>query len=178
MLRILSRESALPVSLERVRAFLRIETESENDLLGSLILSAVEEVETLTGLLLTKCMCEMTYEEIPSVEFGLVEKTSKEVSIRIPHVPFLKMESIQSGERKILNYRLKVSSQDVAICDVVAPSHEVLTLTYQAGFEDVPEALKMAVLEIVAFRYEHRGEGTLFVPGIESFLRPYRTLHL
>lgn len=178
MLRILSRESVLPVSLERVRAFLRIETESENDLLERLILSAIEEVETLTGLLLTKCVCVMTYEEVSADQNGLVEKISKEVSIRIPHVPFLKMESIQSGERKILDYRLKVSSQDVAICDVVIPSHEVLTLTYHAGFENVPEVLKMAVLEIVAFRYEHRGEGNLSAPGIESFLRPYRTLHL
>lgn len=178
MMRILSRESTLPVSLERARTFLRIETESEDDLLESLILSAIEEVETYTGLLLAKCVCEMTYEETSQTSGGLVEKAPKDVSIRIPHAPFLKMRSIEAGGYKILNYRLKVSPQDVAVCDVVIPAHETLTITYEAGFEEAPEALKMAVLEIVAFRYEHRGEGAISVPGIEAFLRPYRTLHL
>ena len=177
-MRILSRESTLPVSIERARNFLRIARESEDDLLENLIVSAIEEVETYTGLLLTKCVCEMTYEETSQASGGLVERAPKDVSIRIPHAPFLKMVSIEAGGCKILNYKLKVSPQDVAVCDVVIPANETLTITYEAGFEEAPEALKMAALEIVAFRYEHRGEGMISVPGIEAFLKPYRTLHL
>lgn len=178
MIRIVSRDSTLPVSVERARAFLRLETDIEDGLLKNLIEAAIQEIELYTGVLLSKCVYEWNCEWTQHLSKGLVSQPQKEVSLTIPHAPFVRMISIQIGEQQITKYRVKLLPQGVAVCDIVLPEKKIITLTYEAGFKEAPEALKLAILECVAFRYQNRGEGALKVPGLQAFLNPYRLIHL
>ncbi|MEB3702084.1 Phage head-tail connector protein [Candidatus Bealeia paramacronuclearis] len=181
MMAILSREKNLPVTVEEVQTFLRLSDTQDVSLLENLIRSAVEEVETFTGLLLQKCTSQLVCDLKSRKPEGLVQAQGAEIVIRIPHIPFLKMLSVKVGEQEMSKYRIQVSHQDVALCQMSVEEGRTLSLTYDAGFGGeilIPEALKLAVLEIVAFRYEHRGEGRGEVPGMTTFLRPYRILHL
>lgn len=54
-----------------------------------------------------------------------------------------------------------------------------LTIVYQVGYDEVPAALKMAILNEFAFRNDNRGDqplGPSLSPGARAFANPYRKI--
>src|SRR5258708_1765870 len=90
-----------PLSLEEVRAYLRISTEQEDDFLLTLIKAARAHVESVTGRALLKQQWQMDLRPPYPLSSPLVKRLEKSLVIHIPKPPLLGMESVMVKSEQI-----------------------------------------------------------------------------
>jgi len=139
-----------PVTLQEAKDYMRISSDSENDLIEELITSARERIEKYTGLSL-----------------GL--KTLKaywfyfHVPAEIPYGPVTAINSVVDDNDVELEY----TARGLQYKTLEAYSTQGLAIEYEAGFTIVPKGLKLAILKQVSTDYENRENYSIYDQAYE-----------
>lgn len=155
-----SDSNAEPISLEDMKVFLRVDHNDEDSLIESLIASARDHVEALTGRALRERTYALTLDRFPT-------------SLELHEAPFVEVDSVayydsanesQSFSVDNLEYihqlRTTLKLKPSVSAPSVADRTDAVTITYTAGYGDnageCPEGLKQAVRFLTAHYYENR----------------------
>lgn len=177
-----------PVTLVDAKRNLRVDHDSEDDLLNGLIRAAREEVEASCGLALIEQSWRLTLDDLP-----------KSGRILLRRHPVIAVTSVtvygDGGEASVVDparYQLDPHSRPARLhVDAIASPGLVMNgieIDFTAGFgesgADVPDLLKRAMLLLVAHWYEFRSsygaaEQPVSLPtGYERLIAPYRARRL
>ncbi|GHS91557.1 hypothetical protein AGMMS49949_02140 [Alphaproteobacteria bacterium] len=175
MLQLIESSSVLAVSLKRVKEYLRIDHDEEDDFLQELIQTATALVEQDLGRSLLN--------KVWKKKISGACLRSGALNIALPFPPLLKVIAVNAldkgGKTKpVLRYIIELEH---AIPEITLSTNaHAVEVIYQAGYgeraSDVPANLSLAVLLVVANLYEDReGEGGgPLAPKIQAILKPYR----
>jgi uncharacterized phiE125 gp8 family phage protein len=180
-----------PISLEEAKAHCRIDADTEDALVSSLILAARMHVEQSLGLALIR-QCWSLY----------LDRWPDAASVELPLAPLIAVDAVRlyssSGTWVTLDPGLfctdTVSRRPrlgrAAAQAWPVPGRELngieiaLTAGYGASADDVPPPLRQAIKLLVAHWYEARepvtfGDDTELVPlTVASLISPYREMRL
>lgn len=152
-----------PLTITEAKDHLKLEHGVDDGLLAGYILAAREMVEDYTGRRLMQQTLVLTLDEFPS-------------EIRLPVLPVASVTSIEYIDTDEQPQTLApdkyqfVGDEDEAVIvprkAVTWPNvwaeREAVTVTFVAGYgdgaADVPNTLRQAIMLMVGFFYEHRGE--------------------
>lgn len=180
--------AAEPVTLADVKAHLRLDRDSEDDLLGGLIRAAREEIERSAGLALIEQKWRLALDEWP-----------REGCVAIPLHPVREILSVTAygseGEASLIDpsaCQADLASRPARLHLEGPPgalrAMNGIEIDFAAGFgeaaTDVPDLLRRAIVLLVAHWYEFRsGFGPADQPvsypaGYERMIAPYRRRRL
>lgn len=154
-----------PVSLAEVKSYMRLEGfqdvdesdstefDDDDDLIETLIVTARKKLEKLYGI-------------------SLVTKTLRAVitnlagDIEIPQGPVISITSLKDKSgTAIADYTITGYTEDERdenqfndFLTLEYPSCEKMVMVYEAGYTDVPEALKIEILRYVTWLFTYRGD--------------------
>jgi len=163
-----------PLQLAEVKLYLRVEQETEDALLTSLIAVAREAAEAFTGRsLITQSLRQRVYAPV----CGIVSL------LKGPVQSIQTVEAVHAGEAVTLDpetYRLHGSRNLLQL--LTLPYAEEIVVTYVAGYgdasADVPSLIRQGMLQHIALMYENR-EASPAVPELARALyQPYREMRL
>lgn len=166
-----------PVSLEQVKEHLKIETNAEDSLLNSLILAATEVIEGYLNRSLITQTWQLTYDQPPFESF-----------IELSRAPIQSIEGVTSYDSSNQALLLEaekyfLNNERLILNDGEAwPSnlrcHDGLEVVYVAGYganpEDVPEAIRQAILYQIGAFYENSCCDDEITRLAKTLLAPYR----
>ena len=186
-----------PVSLEQAKDHCRIVIDDDDGLLKGLIVAARQLCEEATGRAFLAQTWLLSRDSFPCARYGQCFAMPQ---ILLPRPRVQEIVSVAyldgSGTRQTmpaLNYMLDPGSEAAVL--MPAPGRAwpytphvsgAVQVTYTAGYgsnpDDVPAALQLAILQLVAHWYENReatvlpegGTGNVSVPfGVADLLAPY-----
>jgi len=182
-----------PVTLSDAKAFLRIGTDHEDNLIMQLIAAARQRVEAET----CRALVSRTYRETLDAWDGPARIDASACLFRLPMPPLISVTSITIHDADNVgtvwdaaNYVVDTASDPGRIAArsggfprpgrAVAGIEIVFVAGYGAGADDVPDALREAVLRLTADAYLNReGDSARFLPlAVQSLLAPYRRVRL
>ena len=193
-----------PLTYTEIRDYLRLDEGVDEALLITLLKMATQHVENYTGRALINRTYNLFIDGIDEVDYPLWEgtKVGPDMSIRkryieLPTAPVSSVSAITSFNDQ--DTETTFSSSKYYLDSTREPARiylrdgeawptglrvaNGLKIVYVAGYgsakADVPEAIRLSLLQLIAFNYEHRGdfEGTLRQPlMIQALLQPYRRL--
>lgn len=146
-----------PVSLSEAKAHLRVDGSDEDTLISSLILAATRVVEEQVGRALVSQIWDL--------------KTGwPDAIVDIPLAPVISLDAMsyqdaddEAQTLDVADFYLfasddtaKVQPKGNAPWPSMAVRPDALTITFTAGYSEVPEPLKQAVLLLIAQWFEHR----------------------
>jgi uncharacterized phiE125 gp8 family phage protein len=139
-----------PVTLQEAKDYMRISSDSENDLIEELITSARERIEKYTGLSLglKTLKAYWFYFHIPA---------------EIPYGPVTAINSVVDDNDVELEY----TARGLQYKTLEAYSTQGLAIEYEAGFTIVPKGLKLAILKQVSTDYENRENYSIYDQAYE-----------
>lgn len=164
--KVITPPSSEPVTLPEVRLNLRLtadDTTAEDTLLSAWISAARQQAEHYMGVCLMTCTLEAVCDEFPDDEDDELE---------LPRGPATAITSIKytdpAGVEQTLSsslYSLSTYGEarrvDLAYGQVWPSTQDIpnaVRVRYQAGGSSVSQAVKSAILMMVAWRHEHRGD--------------------
>ena len=195
-----------PLTYTEIRDYLRLDEGVDEALLITLLKMATQYAENHTGRALINRTYNLFIDGIDEVDLALWEgtKVGPDMSIRkrfieLPTTPVSSVSAITSFNDE--DTETTFASSKYFLDSTREPARVYLRdgeawptglrvanglkIVYVAGYgtsrSDVPEAIRLAILQMIAFNYEHRGdyEGTLRQPFmVQSLLQPYRRLSL
>lgn len=132
-----------PLSLEDAKKWMRVEYDSDDTLIEALIKSSRMLLESYTGL------------SFGTKEIEAVLDITKEVTV--PYSPLQTMTSVYKRDDN--EWVLSVENEDYWIInDTIKVNFPGLyKLTYEAGYEELPEPLLTDIKVILSWQYENRG---------------------
>lgn len=150
--------SVEPVTLVEAKKNLRLDHESEDELIEGLIRAAREEVEASCGVALIEQDWRLSLDRLPLLGRVLLRRH-----------PVREVKSVtvfgHDGEGSLVDpgtYRLDASGRPARLHFLTTPPHAIngVEIDFSAGFgesgTDVPDLLKRAILVLVAHWYEFR----------------------
>ncbi len=156
-----SDENLEPVTAEEAASYLRIDVTDDNTLLEQLITMARQQCESYLNISLV----QKTVTAILQNELG---------DIHLPYCPFRELVSIADLDgNAITDYKLN----GLLFKWICSPSNCKFKIVYSAGYDDLPQIFKTAVLQQTAYLYENRGDaGKLdeISPIVTASLKPFR----
>jgi len=178
-----------PITLEEMKAHLRVDINNDDSLIAALIKAAREYAENFTGLALITQTWKMVMDSFPSCN-----------EISLLHPPLQKVESIKYTTAE--GIEKTVAASDYLLDTASLPGRIVLkdgkswasdklidangvAILYKAGFGDngtfVPEGIKMAMKLMVGNFYEYResfSEKKIeeLPTTVDTLLYPYRVI--
>ena len=197
-----------PLGLTEVKDFLRLDDQVDDSFIRGFIIAAREFAENYTNKALITRTLKFSIDGISEVDTGLWEgmKTGPYMTyynnyIELPVAPAIAVSSIVYYDDA--DTQSTWSSSAYYVDTVREPARIVLRdgqsfptnlrkangmeITYTAGYgsypTDVPEAIRVAMMQYITFLYEHRGDFERFPPPkppviIGSLLDPYKTYRL
>ena len=192
-LQLVTPPAAEPVTLSDAKAFLRVGHDAEDGLILQLIASARQRVEAETGRALISRTCREVLDRWDIL--GRIAEDGRQ--FRLPMPPLISVTSItihDADDAGIVwdaaNYFVDAASDPGRIAvrtgafprpgRSMAGIEILLEAGYGASADDVPEALREAVMRLTADAYLNR-EGRTDRPlpmAIQSLLAPYRRVRL
>ncbi len=189
-----------PVTLAEAKAHARIDTDTEDALISTLIMAARQWAEKYTGrAFITQTWCLAIDQFSAGAKEACEEKTAAgleaRVALNLPRAPLQSVTSVQyynNGDQARVwpdfNYFVDTAHEPGRLalradCAWPLSSRVVsgIAITYKAGYGSeaalVPEPIKMAIRQLVAFWYEYRGdiESSPCAPQVVlALLDPYR----
>lgn len=193
-----------PLTYSEIRDYLRLDEGVDETLLITLLKMATQYVENFTGRALINRTITLFVDGVDEIDLALWEGTrvAPDMSIRkryieLPSTPVSSVSSISSFSDN--DTETTFASTKYFVDTVREPARVYLRdgeawpqslrvanglkIVYVAGYgsnrTDIPEAIRLGILNIIAFNYEHRGdfEGVLRQPAmVQSLLQPYRKL--
>lgn len=182
--------AAEPVTLAEAKAHLRVEVDSEDALIGSLIVTSRLHVEASLDLAMITQSWRL-----------LLDRWPKGDAVELPLRPLLAVDAVRvrtSGEETATlpptSYLVDLASQPPRIVfnGYARPSPGVaangIEIDFTAGFgnagADVPAPLRHAILMLTAHWYEHRdpveiGSSEARIPeAVSDLIQPFRKIRL
>jgi uncharacterized phiE125 gp8 family phage protein len=181
--------AAEPVSLDEAKAFLKLETDADDSLLATLIAAARVAIETRTRRVLVSQAWRLYLDDLPRAK-----------SVQLPIMPLISVDAVTvydgTGEPIVLpatDYLADIITEPPRLrFNVSAPIDAGIEMNgveidFTAGYgdpADVPEPLRMAVLQLVALWYERRepvafgGAVAVMPQSVHALAEPYRVLTL
>jgi hypothetical protein len=203
-LKIVSAPSIQPVSRIEAREHLRLDDDVDDSQVRSFIKAATDWAENYTGRSLINTGYQMMLDGVSEIDDPLWEgmrtgHSSRNFNnyIEIAVAPVSSVSSIKYYSDDNTQYTWSASNYHVDTFSEPARivlrsggtyptdlrSVNGLEINFIAGYGDsansVPEAIRVAILQYIAFLYEHRGdyEAGIHAPGvIKSLLDPYKVL--
>lgn len=145
--KLLEASKTLPVSVQDVKTFARIDHNDDDFLLEGLIKTAAAWVEEVTGKTLLKKKWVFTH-------------SNNEITL--PHAPVIKILEVKSAGKvlKEKDYTVSHVRQTKRISMPFSWNTAKVSVTYTAGFgdkpSDIPETLRHTVMSTVTYIYENR----------------------
>lgn len=133
-----------PVSVSEIKSYLRIDLTDDDVLLGILIKSARKSCEAFTN--------------VSFIERTVVAEVMNMLGGQpLPYGPIGEISSFKNcnGE-EVSTDNYKIEGLDFKMVKTYFDGP--ITVTYAAGYAELPEDLKLAVMCQVAWLYEHRGD--------------------
>ncbi|MGN6436871.1 MAG: head-tail connector protein [Agriterribacter sp.] len=133
-----------PVTLEEAKAWLRIDGSDEDVIITEIIKSSRQGVEDYTN-------CSLVEKSIVC-DVWLAASCLKD-AFELPHGPVQGSPTVTQAGNTITDYP-KVEGRFLKVYGL-SGLHRI---SYNVGYETVPERLKQAVLNEIAYRYQNRGD--------------------
>lgn len=167
-LRLITPPAALTVSLETAKSFLRVDGTTEDTLITSLLKAASEQGEAWARRAFITQTLEQIFDEWPADGYYTLWRPP------LQSVTSIKYTDSDGVEHTLdaADYTVDADSQPGRVWIASEPSAELIesggiVVRFVAGYGNadtaVPERIKHALLQLVAFLYENRGVGD--VPG-------------
>ncbi|HEY4546665.1 MAG TPA: head-tail connector protein [Pedomonas sp.] len=158
-MRIITPPTATPVTLEEVRAQLRLDGGEEDALLAGHLAAAVGQVETLTGLLLMPQTVAWDFDSFAAATQPLPRGPIRSVSMSYEDAAG-EIQAVPAASYRLrtMNGVSYVRLTSSAAWPALGPD-ALVTVTAEAGFEDaeaVPATLHQAILFLTAHFFENR----------------------
>jgi uncharacterized phiE125 gp8 family phage protein len=191
-----------PVTLDEMKTHLRVDFNNDDDLITSLLVAARERVETVTGRCLVASTFTYWLDSFPwnwqtdsaparSTVNRFVEWWANAQVIRIPQPPLKAITTVEylpSGDASAyvtLDPNVYVVDTNASPA-VIYPKtnyyfpytyavHNAVKITFTAGYDEVPETLKVAIRLIAANWYENREDSADIPKAAEYILASYRS---
>lgn len=186
-LRLVSRATAVAVDVDDAKAHLRIDVATEDALIESMVASATETAEQITGRAIMPQTWELTLDEFPSV-------------IELTRLPVASVTSIKYTDTAGVEQTLASNLYRVRVGDdygnaLIVPAYNIewpetlddvdaVRVRFAAGYANataVPEPIKSWIKLVVASMYENRESETIrpavslkFVDGLLDRYRVYQ----
>ena len=178
-----------PVSLDEVKAHLRLDTDEDDALLGVMATAARQLIEQITGRALIAQAWLTTLDAWP------------ERGVDLLPLPLMSVSGVSAYRADGVTIEIDAASYYTtggAMPRVIAPAGIIpgrasggIAITHTAGYgatgDSVPAALKMAILQITAAMYERRGDDigddqtdtiSRIPAGARALINPYRILRI
>jgi hypothetical protein len=203
-LKIVTGPAVTPVSRTEARNHLRLDDDVDDSLVRAYIQAATDWAENYTGRFLVSRTCQMMLDGARELESPLWEgmRTGPSNVAYLDHIelaaaPVISVESIKYYSDDDTQYTwaasnyfvdtfsepAKVVLRDGGTYPTDLRAANGLEINFTAGYGSnpsaVPEAIKVAILQYIAFLYEHRGDneaGMQSPPVLRALLDPYRVL--
>ncbi len=133
-----------PVDLATVKAWLKIDGTDDDTLLTSLIIACRQAIEAYT-------CCSLVAKDVVCKVW--LDASCLNDQFELPHGPVRSITTVTQGENTITDYS-KVDGQFVKVYGLSG----LYILSYEVGYTTVPQALKTALLNEIAYRYQNRGD--------------------
>lgn len=172
-----------PLTLAEAKAWLRLDGDDEDALVGALIASARLHVESVTSRALIAQIWRLLLDDWPD-----------NFVVRLPVSPVLSLTTIAVHGSDGGSTAIDLDGIDVGRSELLLPAdherpdkreYQGIAIDYVAGYgadaDDVPEPLKQALLLLVAFWFEYRDSvvvGSIAPAGFEALVAPYRAVRL
>ncbi len=175
--------AAEPVTLTEAKAHLKVDTAADDTLIASLVTAARARAEWHTGRAFVTQSWTLWLDAWP--QNGLVEiplpplQDVTQVTVyALDDTPSVLDPSVYQLDAASAPARLLRKGEAPAKLRAVNAVEIEFTAGY-GGASTVPQAIKQAILQIVADLYSHRGDGAGIVsPAAEALLAPYRIFKL
>lgn len=201
-----------PVTLCEIKEQLRISGTNEDALLAMYIAAARQQIEEMTGLALITQQFTLTLDQFinsrrawwDGTETGAIGYVENAHGYNAIHLPRYRLQSVDA----MRVYSIDGVAESVSLSDFVIDTEQqpgrlvlrsgatwpvalqsanAIEIDYTAGFgdtgADVPAALKLAVMQMAASLYQHRGDectvaDALRISGAHSIVRSYRVARI
>lgn len=164
-----------PLTLDEVKIYLRIDGESENELLNSMITATRELAEKYLSASLINQQWKIAYDET-------LPETVRLYNGPVNSVESMKLIDEAGGETVFAssNYYLKADNHYLHFKNI--PSARRIEISYNTGYgataEDIPEVLKQGLLALIGKVYERKSE-IVDISGLSKiFFDFYREIKL
>lgn len=203
---VVTEASTYPLEVKDVKNFLKLDENEDELYVRSLIGSATEYVESYTSLSLINRTLKLSLDYLSEIDVPLWEgtRTGPDITIRktiinLPSSPVSSVTHIKTFDDQDTETTFASSKYYVDTASkparIILRSGETwptalrvgnaVEITYVAGYgtspKQVPEQIRLAMMQYIAFMYEHRGDFERFPPpsmpsSIEVLLQSFRTL--
>lgn len=147
------------VTLTEAKSYMKVEDDSEDDLISSLITAAVDLLEKYSFVNFTRRTVKAT-------------ANNRNGGIYLPFGPVDDLTSITDADDNNYDYKLIGSKFKQLEYPVMSP----VILEYEGGFTECPQQIKTAVKAQVLFMYENRGESGVSPLSVQ-LLNTYRRVY-
>lgn len=165
--RVSASEAVEPVTLEEIKAHMKIDFSDEDDFLQDVLRPACRRtVENYTGV----AMIRSDVTAVLKNEIGGIE---------LPYGPIVDISPTGNLLEDLNGDPIDGSTyhvDGVQFLTIREPFADNVYATYQSGYEpeDIPQDLKYALLEEIAFRYHNRGSAEKISPMAKGFADKHR----
>ena len=196
-----------PITLEEAKLYLKVEYNDDDNLINSLIKACREEVEEYTGLILISQTWTVYMNNFPQNDNAIwwngirdlpVDFYNKSSRIELPKRPvqmvnFIKTYSdsdvattIPSSDYQVSTYSSPnpykgvISLRDGKTWPTFTRNQDGIEIEFMCGFGspgNVPENIKQSIKQLLAFKYENRGDYD-FSKSVKMLLARYKELQL
>jgi uncharacterized phiE125 gp8 family phage protein len=202
---IVTEPSRKALDIEDVKNFLKLDEDSDEVFVRTLIGAAEKYVEEFTGRSLINRTLKLSLDGIQEVDLPLWEGvrlgpdiTFRHTILQLPYSPVSSVTSIYTYDDA--GTATEFDSDKYYVDTASNPSRVVLKngetwpsalrvgnaveITYVAGYgaspANIPEPIRLALYQFIAFNYEHRGESegapVMLPSSIDDLLHPYRVM--
>lgn len=171
-LRLIAPPRTEPVTLEEAKLHLRVDGAEEDSLITALITAARQKAEEYTR----RAFITQTWELAVDAAYGVLY-------LHRPPVQAVEAITVDGEVVAPENYVLVGPEALHVKVPLYAVNPGGVVIRYKAGYgdaaSDVPQAIRQAILMLIAHLYEHRGDEAVELPlTVKTLLQPYRVMQL
>ena len=151
-----------PVLLTEAKDFCRIDIGTDDTLITAIITAARIQCEKYTGV-------GFIAREVTAIV------NNENGGIYLPYGPVIDILTVtnHNGDTLILDTDYTVSGIDYK--RILTPKETDLTIVYNAGYDPLPEALKLGLLNAIYYMYDNRAQAAEDIgPIAKMILNPFR----